>query len=86
MPATMSTGDLYTACGMTQGTASWFRKREDIRLSLLLRLSHVVGVSPSSFLNALVAEGLSTSLDDLPIPHSGTVRTVAKRPRLRVSA
>jgi hypothetical protein len=39
----MTSGNLYEALGWTQGSAYWRRRSEDAKLSLLIRVAHVVG-------------------------------------------
>jgi hypothetical protein len=52
----MNTGDLYAACGWSQGCAYWRRKTEDLKLSVIVRVSKAAGIPTTQFIDYLLAE------------------------------
>jgi hypothetical protein len=69
MPEEMNTGDLYAACGWSQGCAYWRRKTEDLKLSALIRVSQAVGAPLTNFIEDLVRE---LKKEPAIVPLSGT--------------
>lgn len=52
----MRTGDLYEALGWTQGGAYWRRRKEEVRLSVLVRVAHIVGAPFGSYIEDVFKE------------------------------